>query len=38
VDRERFELLYIRDITRNTLEEDFENSVNAIDLRAKRYF
>jgi hypothetical protein len=34
----RFELLYIRDISRNTMQEEFENSVNAIDLRAKRYF
>lgn len=33
-----FELLYIRDISRNTMQEEFENSVNAIDLRAKRYF
>ena len=31
------ELLYIRDISRNTMEEEFENSVNAIDLRAKLY-
>ncbi len=34
----RFELLYIRDISRNTMQEEFENSVNAIDLRAKHYF
>ena len=31
------ELLYIRDISRNTMEEEFENSVNAIDLRAKLF-
>jgi hypothetical protein len=34
----RFELLYIHDITRNTLRDDFDASVNAIDLRAHRYF
>jgi hypothetical protein len=30
----RFELLYMFEDTRNTLEGDFERSVNAIDLRA----
>jgi len=34
----RFELLYIHDITRNTLRDDFDASVNAIDLRAHRFF
>ena len=34
----RFELLYIHDITRNTLRDDFDASVNAIGLRAHRFF
>lgn len=34
----RFELLYIHDITWNTLQEDFGASVNAIDLRAVHFF
>ena len=34
----RFEFLYIHDITRNTLRDDFDASVNAIDLRAHRFF
>jgi len=34
----RFEILYIHDITRNTLRDDFDSSVNAIDLRAHRFF
>jgi len=33
----RFELLYIHDITRNTLRDDFDADVNAIDLRATHY-
>ena len=32
-----FELLYIHDITRNTLKDDFHSDVNAIDLRATHY-
>jgi len=34
----RFELHYIREITRNSFEQYFKNSVNAIDLRAGHYF
>ena len=33
----QFELLYIHDITRNTLKDDFDADVNAIDLRATHY-
>jgi len=33
----RFEFQYIIDITRNTLRDDFDASVSAIDLRAHRF-
>ncbi len=32
-----FELLYVRNLTRNTIQNEFETSVNAIDLRATHY-
>ncbi|MGW8282676.1 MAG: DUF2490 domain-containing protein [Gemmatimonadota bacterium] len=33
----RFGLLYVRDVTRNTIQSDYDTSVNAVELRATRY-